>query len=93
MTVKFDYDNLETVSRITDRAMALAAKHNIDYDPLICMMDLVACSGNGNPMDFDRLLTADEFDFAHDVFGIRRHIDRETGKLTGCFSPRFSIRC
>lgn len=93
MTVKFDYDNLETISKITDRAMVLAEKHGIEYERQCCMMDLSACSANGNPMDFDRLLTADEFDFAHDVFGIRRHIDRETGKLTGCFSPRFSIRC
>jgi len=26
----------------------------------------------------------------HDVSGIARHLNRETGRLEGCFLPRFS---
>lgn len=54
-------------------------------------MDLIA-THNSNPLDLERLLAADDFNFIHDVYGIARHIDRETGELGGCFSPRFSRR-
>ena len=58
------------------------------------LMDMQAANGvNGNDhIDFDRLLEADDFNFAHDVFGIIRHMDRTTGKLTDFFSPRFTRR-
>lgn len=41
-------------------------------------------------LDLAKLLAAPMFDFAHDVCGIVRHMDRSTypGKLTDCFSPR-----
>lgn len=51
-------------------------------------MNLVACHANGTPLDFERLARFDAFNFAHDVFGIDRHIDRDTGKLSNCFLPR-----
>lgn len=51
-------------------------------------MDLTACHCNGCELDLDRLLLAPDPDFGHDVCGIRRHIDRRTGKLGGCFLPR-----
>lgn len=40
------------------------------------------------PLDFERLKTTDEFNLAHDVLGITRHLDRETGELRHCFLPR-----
>lgn len=42
------------------------------------------------PMDLARLLAADKFNFAHDVCGIVRHINRKTSKLEDCFIPRFA---
>lgn len=54
------------------------------------MMDITAVHANGNPLKLAELLATDDFNFTHDVFGITRHIDRETGKLGGCFVPRFS---
>lgn len=45
---------------------------------------------DGCPLKLEALAKADEANFAHDVFGIRRHIDRETGKLGDCFLPRFA---
>ena len=42
-------------------------------------------------MDWTGLLEADQFDFIHDVAGIHRHMDRSTGKLGDCFSPRFTL--
>lgn len=77
---------------VAKRAVALAVKHGIDYKHMDAVMDIEAAHCNGNPLDLSALLTADDFNFAHDVFGIRRHLDRETGKLMDCFSPRYSAR-
>lgn len=59
-------------------------------DLLSLSMDITATHLNGCPLDFDKLLTASDPDFAHDVFGISRHIDRTTGKLKDHFLPRCS---
>lgn len=74
----------ETIARIVDRALMVRR----DMDRLSLNMDLTACHANGHPLNLEKLLKAPDFDFAHDVFGIVRHIDRDTGKLTRCFSPR-----
>ncbi|WP_418131438.1 hypothetical protein [Variovorax sp. 278MFTsu5.1] len=61
-------------------------------DPLSLHMDLTACHANGCPLKLKELLETDDFNFTHDVFGISRHLDRGTGKLTQCFLPRFAAR-
>jgi len=53
-------------------------------------MDITACHNNGRPLKLAELLAATDADFAHDVFGIARHINRLNGKLRDCFSPRYS---
>jgi hypothetical protein len=55
-------------------------------------MDLTACHANGCPLQLAELLQADLFEFTHDVCGIQRHIDRRTGKMGGCFWPRFAVQ-
>lgn len=82
-----EYDLIHLIAR---RAEKYAKKHGGTYHFQDCDMDILACHANGNPLRLDELLTADEFNFSHDVWGIRRHINRETEKLGGCFSPRFS---
>ena len=54
------------------------------------VMDLTACHANGNPLRLAELLAADDGNFAHDIFGINRHLNRQTGELMDCFSPRYS---
>jgi hypothetical protein len=54
-------------------------------------MDLTAVHANGNPLRLAALLAADDFNFAHDVYGIQQHINRNTAKLENHFSPRFSM--
>jgi len=83
-------DEVRTINKIAHRAVAMAASAGFEYPLMDADMDLTACHVNGNPLKLDELLSADEFNFAHDVFGIRRHINRETGKLEDCFVPRFS---
>jgi hypothetical protein len=55
------------------------------------MMDMGACHCNGCPLRLADLLAADDFNFAHDVSGIHRHLDRATGKLVGGFLPRLAV--
>ena len=57
---------------------------------LFLQMDITACHCNGTPLRLVELLAAEESDFNHDVAGICKHINRRTGKLTDCFSPRYS---
>lgn len=90
--IKFDTTRTEAkqISRIVGRAMVMAKESGINYEIMDCDMDLTACHCNGNPLDLDMLECYQDFDFAHDVFGIRKHIDREIGKLKDCFVPRCS---
>ncbi|MFA5301013.1 MAG: hypothetical protein WC389_22700 [Lutibacter sp.] len=76
--------------KIAERAVTMAKKYQIQYDKLTALMDIDACHSNGNPLKLQSLLDADDFNFAHDVFGIRDNLNRETGKLEHCFSPRYS---
>ena len=82
----------EAIDAIAQRAVALAVKLGVQYSIQEAMMDITATHANGNPLRLFDLAAADEFNFGHDVFGIRRHIDRTTGKLGDCFVPRFSER-
>jgi len=80
----------ELIAKITERTLRIAAKEGIDYTYADAEMDLTACHANGNPLKLRELLAADDLNFIHDVFGIRRHLDRQTGQLNNCFSPRFA---
>lgn len=51
-------------------------------------MDIIAVHMNGCRLDLQRLLEFDDFNFAHDIYGIRNCIDRSTGKLLSNFIPR-----
>lgn len=53
-------------------------------------MDITACHANGCPLKLRELLAAEDFNFAHDVFGIRRHLNRETAQLGDYFMLRFA---
>jgi hypothetical protein len=64
---------------------------NEKFDWLSLTMDITACHANGCNLKLAELLTADDFDFVHDVFGIRRHINRMTGQLEDCFLPRYAL--
>lgn len=70
--------------------IARRAAYELGADYTQIEMDVVACHMNGCPLDLKRLLAAEDGEFAHDILGIRRHIDRDTGELRNCFVPRFS---
>lgn len=61
---------------------------NEDYTGLV--MDLEAASLVVE-IDWDGLLNASHGDLGHDVYGIYKHLNRETGELDDGFVPRHSI--
>lgn len=79
------------IFQIADRAKPLYQEQGIEDTYQTIVMDLTACHANGTPLKLHQLLEADKGTFGHDVFGIRRYIDRETGKLTQCFLPRTAM--
>ena len=59
-----------------------------NVDSMSTTMDIEACHTHGCKLDLDKLAKFDDFNLMHDVCGINRHIDRETGELQNCFLPR-----
>jgi hypothetical protein len=78
------------IDRIVERADEIAQRSGQSIDRLKMHMDIIATHANGCPLRLSDLLAAPEADFAHDVFGIGQHIDRETGKLGDQFMPRYA---
>ena len=86
---KEDHDlAVQVADRYENNCMLNCSAH----EHQLILMDLVATHCNGNPMDFAGLLSADLFNLAHDVNGIRRHIDRSTGRLMNFFVPRYTLK-
>ena len=79
------------IRKIAERAFLLFRSHGLHMDRMDAEMDVTATHLNGCPLKLQELLDADDFNFIHDISGISGHIDRSTGKLTGCFDPRFSV--
>jgi len=94
---KVSHHEHDTIHKIVARAVSQGlvrgtASPGHWYTRLTMEMDLKACHANGCPLDFERLLNADDFNFTHDVCGIAAHMDRETGKLRDMFLPRFASK-
>lgn len=79
----------ELIDQIAKRAESMSRKFNPKFNMLTTVLDLRHCH-KSCPLRLADLLHASDYDFAHDVFGITRHIDRNTGKLTNCFLPRYA---
>lgn len=73
------------VDAIIDRAIGAG----IYDDPLDVDMDISAVHKHC-PLRLGDLMTADDFNFSHDMRGIQRHLNRKTGKLENFFLPRFA---
>ena len=79
----------ELIDRIVDRAK----REKLTFsDSMRLEMDLRACHANGMPLALEQLLKAARIDFAHDLAGITRHINRRTGTLMDCFVPRYALQ-
>lgn len=91
VSFKTSPEEFATISRIADRAREIIAANGWSKEKrMSLMMDITACHANGCPLRLKELLAADDINFSHDVFGIRRHLDRSTGWLKDGFHPRFA---
>ena len=80
------------ICQIAQRAYAMVSGADMPSRSLMdYQMDITATHANGCPLDLERLLDADDFNFAHDVFGIARHLNRDTGQLER-FLPRMAAK-
>ncbi len=77
------------IQEIAERADEIGLISRRAYSMLTCIMDLSAVH-ESTPLRLADLLAADQFNFVHDVAGIARHMNRNTGKLENFFSPHFS---
>lgn len=78
------------IRQIAERALLVLRRAGANVDLMMVMMDLEAVHANGCPLRLRELLTADAFNFAHDIVGIYNCLDRTTGTLTRHFQPRFA---
>lgn len=85
--------NLEDAVAVLERVSKITGNVYVGKNRMAFLMDILAADGeNGNrPIDYKRLLAADDFTFIHDVGGICTHMDRTTGLLGGCFIPRCTL--
>lgn len=91
-TISFDTTRKETntIRMICDRAQELADELALPFDMMMTMMDLSALQAGICKLRLDELLHAERMDFIHDVWGIRRHLNRDTGALENHFLPRYA---
>lgn len=82
-TTNEEYDVIE---KIVERAAAI----DPDINRGTLTMDITAAHANGCPLKLGELLAAPDSDFFHDIAGITRHINRETGELEDFFLPRYA---
>lgn len=78
------------IDQIGKRAVTLGNEMGRKVERLHTVMDITAVHANVCHLRLDELLAANDSNFAHDVFGIDRHLDRQTGKLGGHFLPRYA---
>lgn len=81
----------DAIQRIVGRAVTNGLYQDADSDAnaiVEATMDICACHHNGCPLDLEGLLNASNTEFGHDITGIRKHLNHETGKLNDCFLPR-----
>lgn len=81
-------DDLDLIAKIAERAEGLYRRFGINDKRLTIIMDIDNAHSQ-YPLDLEGLLVAAEGDFAHDIGGIRKHMNRTTGKLEDAFVPRY----
>ena len=90
----FDFSKTTTTKKefiLISKIVKRAHEMEPSIDTMSLNMDLTA-THELTPLKLEDLLKADDFNFAHDVFGIMRHINRVSGKLEHCFVPRFTAK-
>lgn len=80
------------IDKIVDRHLKLGKQFGARHNRAETRMDLMATHNVLFPLRLRELLDADDFNFTHDVCGIRDHLNRQTLQMERCFVPRFAKR-
>lgn len=80
----------QLIKRIVTRAMYRYKELKIKRRRFDIEMD-IKVTHSSCPLDLAKLLSANDFNFMHDVDGIARHLDHETFELDGRFHPRCAL--
>ena len=86
-TTKEDY---KLIHKAAARRCRMAIELGVQDDITAASMDIQIVHHN-NPLRLQELLDAPDHEFSHDVFGIRKFINRDSGALGGLFVPRYSV--
>lgn len=80
----------KVIVKIAERAIEMSKNSGIEYERIDAIMD-IDYAHKEVPLRLEELLASDDVNFAHDVFGIRRHLNRQTLKIENCFLPRYAV--
>lgn len=89
---RFSTTEQEAVNRIVDRTRRMLRSMRLPAPSVLEVNMDVAAVHAQTPLQLSALAEADDFNFAHDMLGIRSHLNRSTGVLEDCFIPRFAGR-
>lgn len=79
--------DMELIHRIAKRGAKILKDAGIKEDLVSIHMD-ICCTHASCPLNLEKFLQFDEFNFIHDFGGIRKYLCRETQQLTDFFLPR-----
>lgn len=79
-------DEKVLIMKIAERADEMGL---LMFDRISLVMDIEVAHAEVG-LRLDDFLNADDENFAHDVVGIQKHIDRHRKKLTDLFLPRYA---
>lgn len=88
------YGDATLIEAIVARARAFdeVGTETQEWDEEAARMDVTTVHVNDTRLRLRDFLEAPVADFGHDFFGIRRNLNRRTGKLENNFVPRFALR-
>lgn len=83
-------ERMQLYAKLAKRATLVAEKHGVYREHVNWLLDFENADKDVG-LKLEELLAADDSNFVHDAFGIYNHMNRTTGKLEGCFLPRFAV--
>jgi len=89
--IKTSKKEMELIAKIVDRVINKVREEEVQM-PIpraSLMMDLTVVHHKYS-LRLNDMLEGGDFDFFHDIYGIIKHLDRETGELKDCFLPRYA---
>lgn len=77
------------MEKVVQRAVFHYSQFGVVLDPVRLTLDLSAVKTLIPNICFKALLESEDDDFAHDIFGVVKNLNRETGHLENNFLPRY----